>query len=108
MDEKIVKIAQRFIEAHYCDIQHLEDIAEHLACNYNSLRYYFARYTGMTLGQYLNKIRCRRACELLDKTDWKLYRIACEVGFHDDKYFIKVFEKHFGTPPNQFRQHLHI
>lgn len=103
MEREIINITKKYLENNYSQIFYVDEIANKIPYNYNILRYYFARKTGMTLGQYLNKIKCHKAAELLRKTDWKLFKIAGEVGFHDDKYFVKVFEKYFGISPNEYR-----
>lgn len=103
MNKDIILCAKKYIEQYYMAIDHLEKIASCTHCNYHSLRHNFVKKMGLTLGQYLTKIRCKKARELLLETDWKLFKVANKVGFHDDKYFIKVFEKQFGISPNQYR-----
>jgi len=49
-----------------------------------------------------------RAKELLSETEARIYEIALEVGYQDDKYFRKVFKKQFGVTPNEFRELLSI
>ncbi len=98
--------AINFIERYYKAIHGIEDISNGIGCNYNYLRENFVRETGFTLTDFLNLTRCKNAENLLRHTSWKIYSIAREVGFHDDKYFIKVFKKYFGLPPNTFRKQL--
>ena len=106
MERKFVNQARRYIEKNYMNIRHLHDIASGIHCNYHSLRYYFTIYTGVTLGEYLAEIRCKKALELLKNRQWKLYRVAREIGLHDDKQFIRIFEKYCNIPPDTLRQHL--
>jgi two-component system response regulator YesN len=96
--------AIRFIEDNYAQICSPEEIALGIKCNYHSLRHDFAFHVGQTLCQYINKTRCERAAALLQQTDWKIYKIAQEVGFRDDKYFIRVFERNMGMSPTDFRK----
>jgi two-component system response regulator YesN len=38
----------------------------------------------------------------------KVYEIAFKVGFHDDKYFSRVFKKVTGMSPSVYRQNIGI
>lgn len=53
---------------------------------------------------YLNNLRMRRAVELLERTDKKIYEIAEEVGFSNVSYFSTVFKKNFGQNPNVYQR----
>jgi two-component system response regulator YesN len=55
---------------------------------------------------YLNKVRIDRACNYLYNFQLKTYEVAYKVGFHDEKYFTKVFKKITGMNPSQFRKSL--
>ncbi|HEY0087695.1 MAG TPA: helix-turn-helix transcriptional regulator [Candidatus Lokiarchaeia archaeon] len=103
MSEDLIYSAKFYITNNYSSIRHLDEIARHLYCSYNTLRIQFAKQNELTLRKYLNKYRCQKAAELLTMTDWKIYRVAEEVGFHNEKYFTKVFEKNFKYPPKKYR-----
>ena len=98
-----VGVARDYIEQNFGTIQSLGDVAKHIGCNYHSLREVFSKEMGIPLGEYLNLVRCSEAKRLLRTTDWKLYSVALELGFRNDKYFIKVFKKVNGLSPNSFR-----
>jgi AraC-like DNA-binding protein len=104
MAEILSHRAKKYIEKNYQSIHILDQIAIGIDCNYHTLREKFVRETGITLCQYLNWIRCIKAKYYLEKSDWKLYQIARELGFNDEKYFIKVFEKYFNISPNRYRK----
>ncbi len=98
-----VKKAKRFIEQNYKSISKLSDISNNISCNYNTLRCTFVRETGVTLVYFINITRCKKAEYLLKNTDLKLYSIAIDVGYHDEKYFIKVFKRIYGCSPSEIR-----
>jgi len=101
--ENLVNEAIRIIKNKYTEIHHVRDIAIQLNCSYNTLRKHFTHQVGIPIIQYLNKTKCFYASLLLKSTDWKLYAIALEVGYNDEKYFIKVFKKFYNKCPEQFR-----
>lgn len=78
-------------------------IAERVRFNPSYYSNLFKKYTGSSVAQFLLETRLEKAKELLLTTDAKIYKIAQDVGFYDDKYFIRVFAKEFGTTPGAFR-----
>lgn len=69
---------------------------------------YFARmlkkHTGKEFRDLLNHYRTSKACQLLRMTDKKLSEVAQECGFQDQSYFTKVFYRHLGRSPLDFRR----
>ena len=51
----------------------------------------------------MQSVRIERAKELLRTTMLKVYEIAYEIGYDDEKYFSQVFRKVEGISPSQFR-----
>ena len=78
--------AKSFIDEHYSSIRSVEEISFQLECNYHSLRAEFVRQFDITMNCYLNFVRCQKANDYLINTNWKLYKIALEVGFKNEKY----------------------
>lgn len=92
-----------YIENNYRYPISLEDIA----INADVSRYYlvkqFHKNMNTTPGQYVNKIRIKKAVELLRKTNLPLKDIAQQIGYDNDNYFNKVFRKIIGISAGQFR-----
>ena len=101
-----VQRAKRFIDENYSAIKSVEEVSFQLECNYHSLRAEFVRQFDITMNSYLNFVKCQKAKDYLKNTNWKLYKIALEVGFKNEKYFIRVFEKHYNSTPNYYRKHV--
>lgn len=57
----------------------------------------------MSFKEYLRHLRTQRACELLEKTDKPIYMIAQMTGYHDEKYFSRVFREQVGILPSEYR-----
>ncbi|MFI6031687.1 substrate-binding domain-containing protein [Amycolatopsis magusensis] len=53
--------------------------------------------------EYLTRLRIARAKERLQETDDSIQAIARQVGFHDRAYFSRIFRKHTGVPPQNYR-----
>lgn len=99
----VIMDALNAIDNSYQELLSVEEIAQRIQCTYNTLRVTFKRIVGSSLIQYLNKTKCSYAAFYLKTTDWKLYKVATEVGFKDEKYFIKIFKKFYGLCPQAYR-----
>lgn len=55
--------------------------------------------------EYLTAYRIERAVELLQQTDIPVREIAVRVGYTDANYFTKVFKRHLGVTPTEYRNH---
>ena len=64
----------------------------------------FSQETGMTIKQYLAKLRCDAAAELLLDSRLSIQEIAAKVGYTDNNYFSKVFKANKGASPQDYRK----
>lgn len=91
-----------FIEAHFQDTSLcLEDIASHFFVSSGHLSKVFRRYSGVTVYQYIIRMRLLRACALL--SGGKSVMEACfESGFSEYTSFLKAFRKVLGKTPSAY------
>lgn len=64
----------------------------------------FRNHCGVSPMAYLTELRIQKACELLDSTDLQVGEIATQIGIQDTLYFSRIFRKHTGLPPTQYRK----
>lgn len=64
----------------------------------------FREATGMSPTAYLIRLRLHVACDLLKNTDMSVKEIAQSVGYNDPHFFSKLFKKHIGRSPLQYRE----
>ena len=64
----------------------------------------FKSYTGISPLEYILRLRMRSACDLLHTTDMTVKQIASLVGYEDEHYFSRIFKKHIGKTPSQYRE----
>jgi AraC family transcriptional regulator of arabinose operon len=63
----------------------------------------FRKSTGGGVLAHHTALRMARARQLLDVTDATITEIAFDVGFDDAFYFSRVFRRHHGMSPTEFR-----
>lgn len=92
-----------YIQAHYQEKISREDLCNRFFYSAATLTRVFKKMTGMSLVEYLNKIRIQAVAEQLLNTDHHVTQIALSCGFSDAAALNKVFKKEKGIPPVQFK-----
>jgi two-component system, response regulator YesN len=98
----IVVRSIRFINEHSAEDISLEDIAGRLHVSSSYLSTLFAKEVGTNYSAYLRALRIRKAKDLLLEGRRKVYEIASDVGYHDAKYFCRVFKEVTGMSPGAY------
>mgnify|MGYP006281029505 CR=1 FL=1 len=100
---ELVKRAKNYIKENYAKKLTLDQIADQIYLSSSHLSKKFKKSTGMTVIEYVNKIRLKEAKKLLKTTNLPLNKIAEKTGYYDASYFSKVFKKKVGITPGQYR-----
>ena len=103
-ETSILKNILYFIDQHFCSEIKLNAVAEFAHLNPQYFSRYFKKEMGLTFTNYVMKLRIEKAKQLLNDTDYPIYRIATELGFSDPSYFNKVFLKYVKQPPYKYKQ----
>ncbi|OKK06566.1 hypothetical protein AMK26_11210 [Streptomyces sp. CB03234] len=99
-----VRHALAHIEQHYRRQLSRREIAQRAGVSENHLGRLFHRELGLTLWDYLTRLRVLRAKERLRHSDESVQAVARAVGFHDRAYFSRVFRKVTGVAPHVYRE----
>ncbi|MFD0589311.1 ABC transporter substrate-binding protein [Paenibacillus sp. GCM10027627] len=99
----LVSQAVRYLEEHYSEPITLETLEELLECNSRMLLRKFKSKWNTTPIDYLIQFRMDKAKELLLHTGIPVKDIAVSVGYADHYYFSRLFKKHIGMSPIQYR-----
>lgn len=81
----------------------LSDVAYEFNYSKEYMSRYFHKNMGITMQKYINGLRISKAKEYLCQTDYQIKEIASLVGFNDEKYFLRLFQKTEQLTPKQFR-----
>jgi len=99
-----VKNIHEFLMHNYREEINLEEIAGIIHMAPASACRFFKSSTGLTIFEYLNKIKIDYACKLLLNTDLNIVHISYDCGFNNLSHFNKQFRKFLGKTPSQFRK----
>jgi AraC-like DNA-binding protein len=104
--EERVQQVVRFIENHYMNDLHLNDLESQMHISRFYLAKLFKEVTGVTIFEYLYQRRINQAkiLFLLDP-DRSVTDICFEVGFKHPAHFSRTFKAKVGLTPEQYRRH---
>ncbi|WP_225585367.1 AraC family transcriptional regulator [Flavobacterium sp. MDT1-60] len=79
-------------------------ISEQFNISLHYLGKYFKKQTGETLQEYISNYKLRLIEARLLNSDMRINEIADELHFSDESHLNKVFRKHKGINPSEFRK----
>lgn len=103
-NHQIINKIREFIRNNYTKGLTLEDIAESVYLSPYYISRIFKEERGITVMEYLTKVRLEEAKKLLRNPKYNIDEIAEKLGYSDPSYFSKVFRRYEGVSPSQFRQ----
>lgn len=92
-----------FVEEHYMEDLSLDKLSTRFFLSREHISRRFKQKVGMTLSSYVIQLRINQAKQWLIETDEKMYSIALKLGYQDEIYFSKLFKKHVGKTPIEYR-----
>ena len=99
-----IKKAMEYIRASFDSDLSLGDVAEFVGMNKYYLSREFHRFAGCSYIEYVNRIRCKRAKQLLKEGKLGVFEVAKATGFQNKSYFAKAFKKYVGMLPGECRK----
>jgi two-component system response regulator YesN len=99
----VVERVKQYIEQNYHEDITINGIAKHVYLTSTYVCLLFKQETGETIKDYVTTFRMEKAKELLTDLQYKLYTISTAVGYNDSSYFSKIFKKHTGLTPSEYR-----
>ena len=96
----------RYINENYGKIEDIGQIADRFFVSKYHLCRSFNKSLGLSLVSYLNTIKVRAACALMQNERLTMTEIASRCGFNSSSYFCKVFKNEKGLSPSAYRKEL--
>lgn len=88
------------IERHFT----LKDLADYTGYSQSRFSVIFKERTGHSPVNYVNLIKMKEACSMLDNTQMKVNQICHKLGIDDPYYFSRLFSSIMGMSPKMYRQ----
>ena len=96
-----VSLIKSYVEQNYMNDVSVNSIAHSLYISRQYISKVFAEKEGMSIQQYIIKIRLERAVKMLS-TGYNVTESAAAVGYCDLFTFSRIFKKKFGVSPSNF------
>ena len=103
-DRQIVLRIQEVIQKKYNAQVSIESVAAELYLSPSHIRRLFKNNTGITIMDYLERVRMDKARFFLSKSSHKIQKIGVLVGYENPSYFNIVFKKYYGMTPGEYRK----
>ncbi len=101
----LIKRVQTFVQQQLHNDVSLQSLSEQLYVHPVYISKLYKAETGENLSDYLLRCRMEKAAHLLKTTMMKIFEVGEAVGYRNAPYFINVFRKYYGVPPQEFRKH---
>ena len=101
---KRIEVIHNYLMNNYLEDVNLKNLAALVNMAEGSLCRYFKMNMGITLFEYLNKIKTDFACKLLMNKDLGILDVCLDSGFNNISHFNKQFKKITGVPPSEYRK----
>jgi FixJ family two-component response regulator/AraC-like DNA-binding protein len=99
-----VSRAMDYLSRHFEEDLTVDAIADIIDISSSHLAHLFRSEIGMSVRDYLTRVRVTIAQDLLAHTDEKLESIAPRLGFADTSHLAHVFQRITGRPPSAYRR----
>jgi AraC-like DNA-binding protein/mannose-6-phosphate isomerase-like protein (cupin superfamily) len=93
----------RFLGERFRDAIDVAAVARAVGLNANYAMTIFREACGVSIWEYVLRLRVSEAQRLLISTDWNVGEIAFRAGFGSTNAFYRAFRRHTGCTPGKFR-----
>ena len=101
-----IEEALAYIKDNYSQDLNMAVVSNHVSMNYSFFSYAFKQYTGKNFVNYLKELRMNEAKRLLAETDMRVIEISQQIGYENEKHFMKTFKKECGVSPTEYRKNM--
>lgn len=102
-EKSLVERLHAYIESHLHEDVSLIRLAEQVYLNPAYLSRLYKLTTGQNLSDHILSLRLEKSKDMLKTEGVRIHQIAVDVGFESAAYFTRVFKKHMGMTPQEYR-----
>ena len=103
-EKRPIRQIKQYIQEHFNEDITLNIIAEELDLSPSYVSKLFKKELNIGFVQYLNELRIEYVKQMLTTTSDSVGQIADKVGYHDEKYLMRLFKKEVGLTTNEYRR----
>ena len=92
-----------YLEERSSETIRVPEIAAHVALSPGRFAHLFKAHTGRSPIEYLHELRLEKVCAALRESTLPIQEIAGEAGYNDSRFFHRVFRRHAGCNPTEYR-----
>lgn len=105
IEERFVASLAEIVEDDLANIfNSLDMFASKMSVSRSTLHRRVKSQTGLSPLQFMQRIRIRKAEQLLSKNNCPILEVAYKVGFSDPKHFSRCFKLEYGVTPSEFKK----
>jgi len=93
-----------YLQEHYKEIHSLEELTTYFRVSKSYLCRIFRKQTGLTIVEYINRLKVEEAYKLLQETELSIHEVSMRCGFDTVIYFNRVFRRIMGVTPKDARK----
>ena len=82
----------------------IEDLEHKFFYNRYYIMKLFKKEIGITIFDYINKVRINSSINEINNTNNLLIKVAINNGFYSLEYFSEIFKKEIGISPKQYKK----
>ena len=102
--DNLVYDIRHYLDMNYPEKLLMQDVADKFCIHPNYMARVFKEAFGVTPKQYLQSLKMKKACILLQNTDLPILVISRSLSFPDQLAFTKAFHKTYGISPTRYRK----
>jgi len=95
--------AMQYIQSRSADQLSLSELSARYGLNPSYFSRLFRSHAGVSLVEYINRIRIQKSCLLLKRSDASIVEIAFAVGYNNLSHFNRYFRRIMGKSPREYR-----
>lgn len=95
-----------FCSENYRENISLKSISKKLHISQSHISHIFSNKIGISFCDYINSLRLTEAVKLLESEEINIAEVAEKSGFATIRTFNRVFLKHYGISPSEYKKHI--
>ena len=99
----LIQDVLNYLNVHFCEEFTIDDVAREFRINKSYLSHLFRENVGTSLWNYVLQLRLQQFNSLM-KSDTAFEELCYQVGFRNYANFFRLYKKHMGMTPSQYRK----